>query len=213
VVPDEGRPALVVPATRAWRFRNVFSNRAWREPNLQLEPKFISDPLFAPGQIVGCHSTIKRRTSAEITGRPIGLDLQRQNRRNAARCQPIRVAGLTITKALRQLKKRASLDRTNRSAALVGTAFFSRSLNSARCLRRNRFSAARAVRARKPATQKLAQSEKRICNVTLSFRSCRRMLSTSQSSHGCSTDLITRSQFCGPQEISTFRSALPTPSR
>src|SRR5579863_7612279 len=43
--------------------------------------------------------SIKRRTSADIGGRPTGLDLQRQKRRNAARCQP---------------KKRASLDKTNR---------------------------------------------------------------------------------------------------
>ena len=79
---------------------------------------------------------IKRRTSADIDGRPTGLDFKRQKRRNAARCQPIKVAGLTISKALRQSKKRASLDKTNRSAALVGAAFFSRSWNKASCLRR-----------------------------------------------------------------------------
>jgi len=44
---------------------------------------------------------IKRLISAFTGGRPTGLDFQRQNRRNAARCQPITVAGLTITKALR----------------------------------------------------------------------------------------------------------------
>src|SRR5579863_3619015 len=66
---------------------------------------------------------IKRRTSADIGGRPTGLDFQRQKRRNAARCQPTKVAGLTITKALRQSKKRASLDKTNRSAAVVAAAF------------------------------------------------------------------------------------------
>jgi hypothetical protein len=70
---------------------------------------------------------IKRRTSADIAGRPTGLDFQRQKRRNAVRCHPIKVAGLTITKALRQSKKRASLDKTNRSAAAVAAAFFSRS--------------------------------------------------------------------------------------
>jgi hypothetical protein len=40
---------------------------------------------------------------------------------------PINVAGLTITKALRQSNKRASLDKTKQSAAVVGAAFFSRS--------------------------------------------------------------------------------------
>jgi hypothetical protein len=113
---------------------------------------------------------IKRLTSADTRGRPTGLDFQRQNRRKAARCQPINVAGLTITNALRQSKKRASLDNTNRSAAVVGLAFFSRSRNKASCLRKNRFSAARAVRLRKPAAQKLTQSETRICNVTVPKR-------------------------------------------
>jgi hypothetical protein len=66
---------------------------------------------------------IKRRTCVDIAGRSTGFDFQRQKRRKAARCQPINVAGLTITKAPRQSKKRASLDNTNRSAAVVGTDF------------------------------------------------------------------------------------------
>lgn len=41
MVPDKRGPALVVTATRAWRLSNVPSNGAWREPNLQFEPKFI----------------------------------------------------------------------------------------------------------------------------------------------------------------------------
>ena len=126
---------------------------------------------------------IKRLTSPNTGGRPTGFDFQRQNRRNAARCQPINVAGLTITKALRQSKKRASLHNTNRSAAVVGAAFFSRSWNKASCLRKNRFPAAKAARLRKPAAQKLTQSDTRICSVTLSFESCRKMLCTWQSSH------------------------------
>lgn len=116
---------------------------------------------------------INRLTSAVSGGRPTSLDFQRQNRRNAARCQPINVAGLTMTNALRQSKKRASLDNTNRSPAVVGAAFFSRSWNKASCLHKNRFSAASAVRLRKPVPQKLMQSETTICNVTLSFESCR----------------------------------------
>jgi hypothetical protein len=53
MVPDEGGPALVVAAMRAWRLPNVFPNRPWREPNLELEPKFICNSLFAPAQIFG----------------------------------------------------------------------------------------------------------------------------------------------------------------
>src|SRR3954466_5988532 len=94
---------------------------------------------------------IKHRSSAEIGGLPTGLDFQRQNRRKAVRCQPIRVAGFTITKALRQSKRRASFENTKRSAAVVGAAFFSRSWNKASCLRKKRFSAANAVRLRQAA--------------------------------------------------------------
>ncbi|HYZ72697.1 MAG TPA: hypothetical protein VE641_06425 [Chthoniobacterales bacterium] len=46
-----------------------------------------------------------------------------ENWRKAARCQPIRVAGLTITQASRQLKKRASLENTKRSTEVVGLTF------------------------------------------------------------------------------------------
>jgi hypothetical protein len=48
---------------------------------------------------------IKCLSSADTCGLPTGLDFQRQNRRKAARCQLISVAGLTITKAFRQSKK------------------------------------------------------------------------------------------------------------
>jgi hypothetical protein len=44
--------------------------------------------------------------------------------------------------------------------------------------RKNRFSAPSAVRLRKPVPHKLMQSETIIYNVTLSFESCRKMLST-----------------------------------
>ena len=157
---------------------------------MELEPKFIGNPSSPQVRFSAAIRRIKRLTSADTGGRPTGLDFQRQNRRNAARCQPINVAGLTMTKALRQSKKRASLDKTNRSAAVVGAAFFSRSSNRASCLRKNKFSAASAVRPRKPAAQNFTQSQTRICNATLSFESCRKMLSTSQSSHGYSSDLI-----------------------
>src|SRR4051794_35388049 len=74
---------------------------------------------------------IKPLTSAVTGGLPTGLDFQRQKRRNALRCQPIKVAGLTISNALRQSNQRASLENTNLSAGVVGIAFFSRSRNRA----------------------------------------------------------------------------------
>src|SRR3982751_202911 len=55
-------------------------------------------------------------TAAVTGGLPTGLDFQRQNRRNALRCQPIKVAGFTISNALRQSNQRASLQNTNLSA-------------------------------------------------------------------------------------------------
>ena len=59
---------------------------------------------------------------------------------------------------------------------------------------------------RKPAAQKLTQSETRICSVTLSFESCRKMLCTWQSSHGYPSHSIARSRFCGPQRLVGFDS-------
>jgi hypothetical protein len=66
---------------------------------------------------------IKPISSGETGGLPTGLDSQRQNFRKAARCQPIKVAGLTITKALRQSNKRVSLENTRaiRSRCLPGS--------------------------------------------------------------------------------------------
>jgi hypothetical protein len=101
---------------------------------------------------------IKFLTSVVICGLPTRLDFQRQKRRNAARCQLIKVAGFTITNALRQSNQRASFENTNLSAGVVGSAFFSRSRNRANCLRKNRFSAARAKRRRPILAKKLKQS-------------------------------------------------------
>ena len=55
MVPDESGRTLIRAAARAQRSFDVFSNRARGEPNLELEPKFICNPLFAPGPILGCH--------------------------------------------------------------------------------------------------------------------------------------------------------------
>src|SRR5438309_11991456 len=101
---------------------------------------------------------IKSLTSAVTRGLPTRLDFQRQKRRNAWRCQPIKVAGLTIINALRQSNQRASLENTNLSPGVVGIAFFSRSRNRANCLRKNRFSAASAMRRRHTAAKKLKPS-------------------------------------------------------
>jgi len=92
MVVEKGGPALVVRSARAGKSFPVFTDRARGEANVELEPEFLCDSPFAPGQVVGRHA-----------------------------------AGLIMTKALRQSKKRASLDNTNRSAAVVRLTFFSRS--------------------------------------------------------------------------------------
>src|SRR3954449_1724310 len=62
---------------------------------------------------------IKFLTSAVTRGLPTGLDFQRQNRRNALRCQLIKVAGFTIINALRQSNQQTSLEKTKLSAGVV----------------------------------------------------------------------------------------------
>ena len=64
---------------------------------------------------------IKSLISVVTRGLPSGLDFQGQKRRNAARCQPITVAGLTIINALRQSNQRPSFENTNLSAGVVGS--------------------------------------------------------------------------------------------
>src|SRR3954453_8915921 len=126
---------------------------------------------------------IRSRTSAVTGGLPTGLDFQRQKRRNALRCQPIKVAGLTISNALRQSNQRASLENTNLSAGVVGMAFFSRSRNRANCLRKNKFSAANAVRRRHTAGKKLKPSLTIVRRVRTILERRMNTLNIVQSSH------------------------------
>ena len=127
VIPKKGGPALVPRSTRAGKLLDILPDCTWREPNLQLEPEFVSDALLTPGWILSRHSADGRLISTDTGGLPIGRDFQRQKWRKAARCQPMNVAGFTMIKALRHGKKRASLESTKRSATVVGLAFFSRS--------------------------------------------------------------------------------------
>src|SRR4051794_38901112 len=137
---------------------------------------------------------IKFLTSTVTRGLPTGRDFQRQKRRNALRCQPIKVAGLTIISALRQSNQRASLENTNLSAGVVGIAFFSRSRNRANCLRKNRFSAARAVRRGQTPTKKRKPSLAIVRRFRTSVDNEVKTFNILKSSHAnsliCSVDLI-----------------------
>jgi hypothetical protein len=123
------------------------------------------------------------QTSTFTRGLPTDLDFQRQKRRNALRCHPIKVAGLTIINALRQSNQRASLENTNLSAAVVGIGFFSRSRNRPNCLRKNRFSAARAVWRRQTPARKLKPSLTIVRRFRTKLESRVKTLNILQSSH------------------------------
>ena len=71
-------------------------------------------------------------------------DFHRQNRRNPFRCQRTSVSGFTTTRAFFQSNSRASAAIVNRVTLSVWWGVCSRSTKKVSCLRRKRFSAARA---------------------------------------------------------------------
>src|SRR5262249_47738782 len=79
-------------------------------------------------------------------GLPVGLDFQRQNSRNPLRCHRMSVSAFTFTSELPHgnIRLRVAIIHRAESSARRGLTF--RSWNSASCLRRKRFSAARALR-------------------------------------------------------------------
>ena len=88
-----------------------------RRPSLSSNSSAIR---FSPQ--LGFSAAIWRITSLKLPdngGLPTGRDFHRQNRRKAFRCQPIKVTGLTMTKASRQSKKRADVLKVKRSAAEI----------------------------------------------------------------------------------------------
>ena len=80
------------------------------------------------------------RSSSGMGGRP-GRDLQRQNSRQPARCQRTIVFGRTTITHDRQSHNRESQARLKRVAASMRRGFTPRSLKSASCRRKTRFSA------------------------------------------------------------------------
>lgn len=76
------------------------------------------------------------------------------------------------------------LGKTNRSAAVVGAAFFSRSLNRANCLRKNKFFAARDLRRHQILAKKLTPSLTTVQRFRANLQSRVKTLNILQSSHG-----------------------------
>src|SRR5262249_31339815 len=91
-------------------------------------------------------SRIRRRRSLGRRGRPMGLDFQRQNSRNPWRCQRMSVDALTFTSASRHGNMRLRVAIIQRVESLARRGLTWRSWKSASCLRRKRFSAAKARR-------------------------------------------------------------------
>ena len=131
MISDESGPALILAAARGRGF--AFDVFAHVDGESRICSFSSSSSAIRSSPHVGFSAArqIKRLNSAFTRGRPTDLDFQRQNRRNEARRQPIKVAGLTMINALCQSKKRASFENTNRFGAAVGAAFFSRSWNKA----------------------------------------------------------------------------------
>jgi hypothetical protein len=81
VIANKGRPALVAARASWWVFGHIFSYRAWRDANTQLEQQFIGNASFPPQvALLFAMLRISCRSSTGIGGRP-GRDFQRQNRR------------------------------------------------------------------------------------------------------------------------------------
>jgi hypothetical protein len=144
VILQERGPALVSRSGWPGQLFAVLGDGARREPNLELQQRFIGDAFFSPGLDSQPLDGESSASFGSYLWPPDRSGSPAPKRRNAARCQPIKAAGLTITNALRQSNQRASFENTNLSPGVVGSAFFSCSRNRANCLRKNRFSAARA---------------------------------------------------------------------
>ena len=104
----------------------------------------LSSPQVAFASAI---SRINSRRFLGNGGRPGLRDFQRHKARNAVRCHPMKVSGLTMTRASRQSKNCDRASSASRVVALALRGRASRSWKSASCLRRNRFSARSAERA------------------------------------------------------------------
>jgi hypothetical protein len=144
---------------------------------------------------------IKRVTSTGTGGLPTGLDFQRQHRQNAARCQPIRVAGLTITNALRQSKSRESLknNKAIRGSGCFG--FLFTFLKQGQLLMQEQILSGQ----RCTAAEESAAEPEQVLNDNLQGRdSLYNLLADAlhvQLSHGYPTDFTASPNFCGTATV------------
>ena len=111
VVGQEGPPGL------AGRVRRPTPPVAWIERLETTSPSFSNSPRIRSLPQRGLARAIvaiSSRTSALSRGRPIGLrERQRQNRRQARRCQRMTLSGRTTTRCRRQSPRRARTSTQN----------------------------------------------------------------------------------------------------
>jgi hypothetical protein len=108
MIAEKGGPALVFRSERARR-RLRYLPTVRGESRIWSFSKSSSAIRSSPQ--VGFSAAMRRikpLTSADTCGRSTGRDFQRQKRRKAARCQPIKVDGLTMTNALSPDSRRGS---------------------------------------------------------------------------------------------------------
>ena len=174
MVAQEGRPALITARSTRRSLGHVLADGTWRD----MQTKFSRNSLAILSSPQSGFSValrrINRRSSSGIRGRP-GLDLQRQNRRQPARCQRINVSGRTTTRALRQSNSRESNASETRVAASMRLGLMPRPWYSASSRRRKRFSASTDRRGLTDSTTRPARSasnRRMIRTKTITLRSC-----------------------------------------
>src|SRR5499427_595852 len=150
--------------TWAW-FRTKVSHRCWG-PGVRTGPptcKYFSTVRGETRIPSFSFNSLAMRSSPQVTfsaaicrincrrffgkqGLPVGFDFQRQNSRNPLRCQRMSVSAWTFTSAPRHGNMRLSVAIIQREESLARRGLTLRSWKSASCLRRKRFSAAKARR-------------------------------------------------------------------
>jgi len=125
VVAYEGRPALGRSCFATAVISSpgpVLSHGSRGHQKAQLEIELPSHSPLTPVGYSFAMRTINSRISPCRGGRPERA-LQRQNHWKPLRCQPIRVSGLTITRALLHSNRREHNTRVQRAASVSGWGF------------------------------------------------------------------------------------------
>ena len=144
------------------------------------------------------------RSSSGMGGRP-GRDLQRQNSRQPARCQRTIVFGRTTITHDRQSHNRESQTRLRRVATSMRRGFTPRSLKSASCRRKTRFSASIDRRDLAVSTSKPTKSA-----IRRAIMLARAITPTScHGFHACTRPKLQGSSFCGGQQLAATMGDYP----